>query len=260
MASIIFFNPTVLRYEESLGFYQEVEAKVAENRNVKDLLPHQNFLAALLAFKASLDVGRSVRYQNVLDADGLMDQAITGLRAQLQPMMLHPNDEVREAAKIIWAAIEQYGSPNQLAPTEEHPIVNRMLDALDALDPTLLTKTLTKDWVDSIHQRYTDFMDILKRYDYERTHTSANKVKAAREAIYAAWQVLCVSINGLAVNSPSEENDALIEAINLRIQSRKSAMKMRRAARKNSISIPDPSDADPSDTPNDPSSSGSNDD
>ncbi len=234
MASIVPFNPGTLRYEETLGFCQEVDLKVVEVEAIKIQRPYEAFAAALLSYKSILDVERAVHYSDVMTSDNLMDQTISGFRAQLKPMMSHPDPDVREAAKVIWGAIDQYGMPTQLPPTEEHPIVNRMLDALDALDESLFVKTVTKAWVEQLHERYKSFMTLLSRYDYERTHSKASRFNEKRDILCATWVSLCACINGLAVMQPSDQIDAVIEAINVRIQSRKNAVKQRKSARKSS--------------------------
>ena len=84
----------------------------------------------------------------------------------------------------------------------------------------------------ALRARYDAFMTMLKSYDAERAAVVPSAVKNARQALAAAWKPLCDLINGLAIVSPSDALDNLIAEMNARIQSKKTALKQRKSARK----------------------------
>lgn len=232
MAAIDSFTFYRLRNEEVLGFCLEEEDKISKVPMVADLLPHRVFQEALNNYKVTLNKDREVVYGDVLDSDTQMDQVLNGFRGQLKYMLKHPVQNVREAARAVWNAISQFKSPANLPPTEEHSVVSRMLDALDALPQETKDCCLATGWIDALHARHSEFMAILERYDAARRVSSQARPKDERETLTKAWQNLCSSINGLALISPSAELDNLITELNLRIRSRRIATRIRKGSKK----------------------------
>ncbi len=228
MAKIEPFLMKNMRNGEVLGFCQEVEDKVVHVPAIAELVANAKFRQSIEAYAGVLNTEREVNYSDVKEKDAHMDHAINGLTGQLKIMKDYPEASIREAANVILDAIDQYGSPVNLPPSEEHPVVKQMIDALHGLEPELLTRTLTKAWVDALEVRYESFMKVLRQYDTERASLSKGRVKTAREDLYRAWDTLCEAIVGLNAISPSEELDVLIDEINVRILSKKMALKQRR--------------------------------
>ncbi len=220
-----------LRSEEMLGMSLEIAEKIKDVPAVAESAQGKAFREAISGYASALDKDKAISYKDLLDADASADQAITGLRTHLQVLLIYPDDEMREAAREVWNAIDQYGSPTQLNFQEEYAIVARMLDTLEALDPELLARATVKAWVPALRERYNSFMSLMKSYDAERASVSG-LVKNARAALIASWKPLCDVINVLAIVSPSEALDALIGEINTRIQSKKTAIKQRKSAKK----------------------------
>ena len=95
----------------------------------------KHFLTPFLTYASALDLEKTLTYKDLVQADAAVDQAITGLRMHLQALLGYPDDDTREAARQIWNAIDQYGSPAQLNFQEEYAIVARMLETLEAIEP-----------------------------------------------------------------------------------------------------------------------------
>lgn len=107
-----------------------------------------------------------------------------------------------------------------------------MLDTLEAIEPTIPAKATVAAWLPALRNRYDSFMSMMKSYDAERAAVQPGAVKNARQALVAAWKLLCDLINGLAIVSPSDELESLIAEMNARIQSKKIALKQRKSAKK----------------------------
>ena len=75
-------------------------------------------------------------------------------------MLGYPDDDTREAARQIWNAIDQYGSPTQLNFQEEYAIVARMLETLEAIEPTITAKATVAAWLPALRNRYDAFMSM----------------------------------------------------------------------------------------------------
>ena len=78
----------------------------------------------------------------------------------LQALLGYPDDDTREAARQIWNAIDQYGSPTQLNFQEEYAIVARMLETLEAIEPTITAKATVAAWLPALRNRYDAFMSM----------------------------------------------------------------------------------------------------
>lgn len=95
-----------------------------------------------------------------------------------------------------------------------------------------MAKATVAAWIPTLRTRYDAFMATMKAYDAARVTVQPSRVKETRQALISAWRHLCDRINGLAVVTPSAELDTLIAEINTRIQSKRTALKQRKAAKK----------------------------
>ncbi len=242
MAGITPFNLTLLRTDEVRGFCQEIDAKVQPVTKISATPPGLDFHNAIVKYENLRKIERNLQYSDLIAADNYMDQALASLQNHLKTFLQYPVDDVRTAAKVIWEAIDQFGTPAKLSLSEEHPIIKNILTVLDDLDPTLLEKTMVNAWVNVLRERYDALVEMIGRYDRERVNIGPGRIKAARDEMIAAWKPLCRAINGWSLIEPSAELDALIDEINVRIQTRKTTIKQRKAAKKNgasaSVSIP----------------------
>ena len=232
MGKVNAFTLTTLRNEEILGMSLEIADKLKGVAAVADSAQGKAFLDAIPAYAAALDMEKVLTYKDLVQADAAVDQAVTGLRMHLQALLAYPDDDTREAARELWNAIDQYGSPTQLNFQEEYAIVARMLETLEAFDSAVAATATVSAWLPALRARYDAFMTMLKSYDAERAAVVPSAVKNARQALAAAWKPLCDLINGLAIVSPSDALDNLIAEMNARIQSKKTALKQRKSARK----------------------------
>ncbi len=233
MPAIVPFNISLLRIEEVRGFCQEMDAKVQQVSTIADSNPGQNFHNSIMKYENLRKLERGLQYSDLTKADANMDQALSGMRGHLKTFLAYPIDHIREAAKIIWEAIDQFGAPAKLSFSEEHPVVKNILTVLEELDPELLEKTMVNAWVTLLRERYETLVDMIGRYDRERVAMGPGRLKTARDEMIAAWKPLCDAINGLNLISPSDELAGLIDEINVRIQSRKTILKQRKAAKRN---------------------------
>lgn len=220
------------RNEEVLGFCQEIANRIADVKVVADSEPGKAFRDQIMSYSGELDVLREVSYRQVSDADAAVDATIIGLRAHLQALLVYPREDIREAARTIWNAIEPYGSPIRLPYNEEYAIVGRMLDTLEATTPELLSMTLVDAWVESLRSHYDAFMALRKDFHNERAEQPVGRIKATRQTLSDAWKALVSYINGLAIIQPSSELNALVEVLNTIIHTKKSALKTRKCAKK----------------------------
>ena len=232
MSKVTAFTLSTLRNEEILGMSLEISEKLKNVKSVADSAQGKAFLDAIPAYASALDLEKTLTYKDLVKADAAVDQAITGLRMHLQALLGYPDDDTREAARQIWNAIDQYGSPTQLNFQEEYAIVARMLDTLEAFDSGIFVKATVSAWLPALRARYDAFMAMMKAYDAARAAIQPGTIKNARQALVAAWKPFCDLINGLAIVTPSEELDALIAEMNARIQSKKTALKLRKSAKK----------------------------
>ena len=232
MSKVTAFTLSTLRNEEILGMSLEIAEKLKNVKSVADSAQGKAFLDAIPAYASALDLEKTLTYKDLVQADAAVDQAITGLRMHLQALLGYPDDDTREAARQIWNAIDQYGSPTQLNFQEEYAIVARMLETLEAIDSVIFVKATVAAWLPALRTRYDAFMAMMKSYDAERAAVTPGTVKTARQALVAAWKPLCDLINGLAIVSPSDELESLIAEMNTRIQSKKTALKQRKSAKK----------------------------
>ena len=232
MSKVTAFTLSTLRNEEILGMSLEIAEKLKNVKSVADSAQGKAFLDAIPAYASALDLEKTLTYKDLVLADAAVDQAITGLRMHLQALLGYPDDDTREAARQIWNAIDQYGSPTQLNFQEEYAIVARMLETLEAIDSVIFVKATVAAWLSALRTRYDAFMAMMKSYDAERAAVQPGAVKNARQALVAAWKPLCDLINGLAIVSPSDELESLIAEMNTRIQSKKTALKQRKSAKK----------------------------
>lgn len=232
MSKITAFRLSTLRNEEILGMSLEIAEKLKDIASVADSAQGKAFLKAIPTYASALDMEKVLTYKDLVNADAAVDQAIMGLRMHLQALLIYPDDDTREAARQIWNAIDIYGSPTQLNFQEEYAIVARMLDTLEAIAPALHLKATVAAWIPALRNRYDTFMAMMKSYDAERASVAPGTVKNTRQALLDTWKPLCDLINGLAIVTPSDALDSLIGEINSRIQSKKTALKMRKSAKK----------------------------
>ena len=232
MGKVATFRLSTLRNEEILGMCIEIAEKLKTAKSIADSTHGKAILDAIPAYASALDMEKALTYKDLVNADAAVDQAITGLRMHLQALLGYPDDDTREAAREIWNAIDQYGSPTQLNFQEEYAIVARMLDTLEALDPAILAKATVAAWLPTLRTRYDAFMSLMKSYDAERAAVQPGTVKNARLALLGTWKPLCDLINGLAIVTPSDELETLIAEMNARIQSKKTALKQRKSTKK----------------------------
>ena len=232
MGKVNAFTLTTLRNEEILGMSLEIADKVKGVVAVADSVQGKAFLDAIPAYAAALDMEKVLTYKDLVQADTAVDQAVSGLRAHLQALLVYPDDDTREAARQLWNAIDQYGNPTQLNFQEEYAIVARMLETLEAFDSAVAVTATISAWLPALRTRYDAFMAMMKSYDAERAAVAPGTVKTARQALVSAWKPLCDLINGLAIVSPSDALENLIAEMNARIQSKKTALKQRKSAKK----------------------------
>ena len=220
------------RNEEVLGFCQEIAARIADVSDVAESDAGKAFCEQILSYSGELDVLREVNYKHIIDADAAVDSAILALRAHLQALLVYPRDDIREAARTIWNAIEPYGSPVRLPYNEEYAVVGRMLDTLEAIDMGLQSKTLVDAWIASLRKHYDAFMALRKDFHNERAEQPVGRIKATRQTLSDAWKTLVNYINGLAMIHPSAELNTLIDVLNTIIQAKKAAIKTRKRTKK----------------------------
>lgn len=232
MGKINAFTLTTLRNEEILGMSLEIADKIKGVPTVANSAQGKAFLDAIPAYAAALDMEKVLTYKDLVLADTAVDQAVSGLRAHLQALLAYPDDDTREAARQLWNAIDQYGNPTQLNFQEEYAIVARMLETLEAFDSAVTVTATISAWLPALRTRYDAFMVMMKSYDAERAAVAPGTVKTARQALVATWKPLCDLINGLAIVSPCDALENLIAEMNARIQSRKTALKQRKSAKK----------------------------
>lgn len=221
-----------LRNEELLGFCQEIANRIADVKAIAESDAGKALSEQILSYSGELDVLREVNYKHICDADAAVDATVIGLRAHLQALLVYPRDDIREAARTIWNAIEPYGSPVRLPYNEEYAIVGRMLDTLEAVDPGLLSQTLMDAWVIALREHYDAFMALRKDFHNERAELPVGRIKATRQTLSDAWKTLVNYINGLAMVQPTAELNALIDVLNAIIQSKKTVLKTRKNAKK----------------------------
>lgn len=235
MSKVTGFTPSSLRSEEILGFCIEIADKVKAVEVVAQSAPANAYLAAISAYSDPLDAEKQLSFDDLLAADAEVDRIIVNLRMHLQALIHYPKDDVREAAQIVWDAIDQYGSPVKLSFTEEYAIVARMiatLEVIKGLDSSVLERATVAAWLPALREKYEAFMGMMKSYDSERATIVPGTIKATRQALIESWRALCDYINSLAIVSPSDELESLIGEMNARIQTRKTALKMRKGAKK----------------------------
>ena len=237
MGKVNAFTLTALRNEEILGMSLEIADKVKGVPSVADSAQGRAFLEAIPAYASALDMEKVLTYKDLVQADAAVDQAVSGLRAHLQALLVYPDDDTREAARQIWNAIDQYGNPTQRNFQEEYAIVARMLDSLEALEPSVAATATVGAWLPALRARYDAFMALMKSYDAERATVTPGTVKNARHALVATWKPLCDLINGLAIVSSSDALENLIAEMNARIQSKKTALKQRKSAKKSAKEV-----------------------
>ena len=226
------FTLTTLRNEEILGMSLEIAEKLKGVAAVVDSAQGKAFLDAIPVYAAALDMEKVLTYKDLVQADAAVDQAVSGLRAHLQALLGYPDDDTREAARQLWNAIDQYGNPTQLNFQEEYAIVARMLETIKAFDPAIAVTATVSAWLPALRSRYDAFMAMMKSYDTERAAVVPGTVKNARQTLTATWKPLCDFINGLAIVSPCDALENLIAEMNARIQSKKTALKQRKSAKK----------------------------
>lgn len=226
---------TNFRNEEALGFCQEIANKIADVKAVAESEAGKAFSEQILSYSGELDVLREVSYKQISDADAAVDAAIIGMRAHLQALLVYPRDYVRETAREVWNAIEPYGSPVRLPYNEEYAIVSRMLDTLEAFDAGMLNSILMDAWVDALRKHYDAFMALRKDFHNERAEQPVGRIKATRQTLSDSWKNLVDYINGLAIVQPSAELNALIDVLNTIIQSKRTAIKVRKSAKKTAV-------------------------
>ena len=107
-----------------------------------------------------------------------------------------------------------------------------MLETLESIESVIFVKATVAAWLPALRTRCDAFMSMMKSYDAERAAVQPGAVKNTRQALVAAWKPLCDLINGLAIVSPSDELESLIAEMNTRIQSKKTALKQRKSAKK----------------------------
>ena len=232
MSKINAFSLSTLRNEELLGMSLEISEKVRLVKCVTESAQGKAFLDAISGYSAALDLEKELSYRDLIQADAAVDQAVTGLRTHLQALLVYPDDDTHEAARQIWNAIDQYGSPTQLNYQEEYAIVARMLETLEAIEPEVFACATVAAWIPALRTRYDAFMSMMRAYDAERAAIAPGTIKTARQALVAAWKPLCERIHGLAIVSPSDELESLIAEMNARINSKKTALKQRKSAKK----------------------------
>ena len=220
------------RNEELLGFCQEIGNRIADVKDVSESDAGKAFCEQILSYSGELDVLREVNYKDISEADAAVDSAVLGLRAHLQALLVYPRDDIREAARTIWNAVEPYGSPVRLPYNEEYAIVGRMLDTLEAIDTGMQSLTLVDAWITSLRKHYDAFMALRKDFHNERAEQPVGRIKATRQTLSDAWKTLVSYINGLAMIHPNAELNALIDVLNTIIQAKKAALKTRESAKK----------------------------
>lgn len=244
MSKVNAFTLTVLRNEEILGMSLEIAEKVKGVPAVSDSVQGKAFLEAIPTYASALDQEKVLTYKDLVQADSAVDQAVSGLRAHLQALLFYPDDDTREAARQIWNAIDQYGNPTQLNFQEEYAIVARMLETLEAFDPSVARTATVAAWLPVLRSRYDKFIAMMKSYDAEHAAVAPGTVKTARQALTHTWKPLCDLINGLAIVSPSDALETLIAEMNTRIQSKKTALKVRKATKKTAKEVAEDIPAD----------------
>ena len=232
MGTLKSISITNLRNEEVLGFCQEISNRIADVKEVSESDAGKAFCEQILSYSGELDVLREVNYKHISDADAAVDSTILGLRAHLQALLVYPRDDIREAARTIWNAIEPYGSPVRLPYNEEYAIVGRMIDTLEAIDTHLQSLTLVDAWITSLRKHYDAFMALRKDFHNERADQPVGRIKATRQTLSDAWKTLINYINGLAMIHPSAELNTLIDVLNTIIQAKKAAIKTRKSTKK----------------------------
>ena len=232
MRVISTFSIANLRNEELLGFCQDIDYRIAEAKTLADAVAVKGFREQVCMYSDELDVTRNISSQHIIEADAQVDAAVSGIRAHLQVLLNYPNDSVREAARTIWCAIEPYGSPTQLSYNEEYAIVARMLDTLESLDGQLLRDATVDAWLPALRSRYDAFMALRKDFNAERASLPVGRVKSSKQQLSKAWRDLCNYLNGMAIVQPTNELDSLIGDINISIQSKKNAIKIRKSSKK----------------------------
>jgi len=232
MGKVVVFTPSTLRSEETLGFCVEIADKLKSIASIWESAPAKAYSEAISAYAGALNAEKQLSYQDLLVADAEVDSIISNLRMHLQALVNYPVEAVRDSAQIVWDAIDQYGCPTQLSFSEEYAVVIRMLESLEALDKGILNKATVAAWVPALRTKYDAFMATIKAYDNERATIVPGTIKATRRTLIDSWRPLCDYINSLAIISPSDELEALIGELNARIQSKKTALKARKAGKR----------------------------
>ncbi len=239
MAAVMSFSIQTLRNEEILGFCNEVEDKIEKFDPVASAQPSKAFHDAIDAYSTQLDLDPTLHYNDIGKSKKSLDQMITGLHAHLKALFNYPEEQVSEAAKSIWTAIDQYGSPSKLTFTEAYSKLGRLTATLEGLEADLLTTTHVEGWVREIRVRFDKFVTLVDKYGSERAAMIPGRTQALRKSLCDTWRPLCNYINSLATVSPSAELEELIDTLNSRILSKKNALKQRKSAKNSAASACD---------------------
>ncbi len=217
------------RNEAVSGFFQKILPIITKIAALVDMPVFQILKQAVQEYLTELDTGCSIHYSDLKKSDGVVDQTVKGTRAHIQALLVHPEEDIAKAARVVWKSIEQYGSPINLPFNESYAIVARMLRSLEAVDATALDKTLTTAWVRKLRVCYDEFQALYDQYTSEHQNLSHGRVKIKKSALNTAWRNMIDAINGLSAINPSQELDEVIDTINFHILARKNAVKQRQS-------------------------------
>lgn len=229
---IINVDYTHFRREEQHSFHDRV-MQIVLNTCGRCGKAYDRFEAAAKSFDALL-VGKALAPSLSLEAlDRVADDAWRSMALQLGASLVHPRQDVRDAAAKVDAVFSKTPNPTRLGFDEEYGAMRTLLSQLASLDPNSLKAALVDEHVQALQKAVEDFVVASSNKLDALAKVQAGQIKEVSAECFASWKALAQYIEMMA---SLDELPGASEAI-AQLNAMNSAIKRRQELRKANKSV-----------------------
>lgn len=226
-----------LRNEEHFEFHTEFKALIVKHY-IKELNEplYSRYVIDYNMLDAALEIIRkSVRTDDLVQADSKRDETFYGLRHAVESAIRHFDADKRHAAQYLDNIFDHYGNIATVSRDQQTASIYNLIQELRMSNKgaDLTTLGLT-DWVNELEKNNKKYQETLEARYAEKEAQPERKMLEARNVIDAYYHNYCKFIEvHCTIIDPSEPNtQVMIKALNLRIAHYKELINRRAGARK----------------------------
>lgn len=235
MKQILTFDTHSLRNDEHAQFHSDVHKLIILQTAIKlgivILLPV--YETALTAEEAAMQVETGSAYtKTIIESDAYRDQLIHGLDLLIESGQYHYNLDVQESARKAKRIWDQYGDLRKLPYNEESSAItnrNKELNNNYASDIATINAT---EWLSKLDEANNEFINHFGSRANEEAARISGDVRAARNLVDPAFNVIVRQINALVVVNGEANYAEFIDQVNYYIGYYKNAIAARRGRKK----------------------------